>query len=87
MLFEDGVTALEQSEEKEQSDVKSNDNATGSIGVLPIIALVLGDQEVSMSQARANGGIKNVVLAHGGVRRRLWVAALHHTLKKDGHAV
>ena len=29
-------------------------------GVLPIIALVLGYQEVFMSQAKANGGIKNI---------------------------
>ena len=33
---------------------------------LPIIALVLGYQEVFMSQAKADGGIKNVLLVHGG---------------------
>ena len=35
-------------------------------GVLPIIALMFGYQEVFMSQATANGGVKNVVLVHGG---------------------
>jgi len=35
-------------------------------GVLPIIALVVGYQEVSMSQEQSSGGIKNVVLVHGG---------------------
>jgi hypothetical protein len=35
-------------------------------GFLPIIALVLGYQEVFMSQAKADGGIKNVLLVHGG---------------------
>jgi hypothetical protein len=33
---------------------------------LPIIALVLGYQDVFMSQAKADGGIKNVLLVHGG---------------------
>ena len=33
-----------------------------SFGFLPIIALVLGYQEVFMSQANSDGGIKNVLL-------------------------
>jgi hypothetical protein len=35
-------------------------------GFLPIIALVLGYQEEFMSQAKADGGIKNVLLVHRG---------------------
>ena len=56
-------------------------------GVLPIIALVLGYQEVSMSQARANGGIKNVVLVHGGFVDGSGWQGVYDTLKKDGYNV
>ena len=56
-------------------------------GVLPIIALVLGYQEVSMSQARANGGIKNVVLVHGGFVDGSGWQRVYDTLKKDGYTV
>ena len=54
-------------------------------GVLPIIALVLGYQEVSMSQAR--GGIKNVVLVHGGFVDGSGWQGVYDTLKKDGYTV
>jgi len=54
-------------------------------GVLPIIALVLGDQEVSMSQAE--GGIKNVVLVHGGFVDGSGWQGVYDTLKKDGYTV
>src|SRR2546427_11264140 len=56
-------------------------------GVLPIIALMLGYQEVSMSQAKANGGIKNVVLVHGGFVDGSGWQGVHDTLKKDGYTV
>ena len=55
--------------------------------VLPIIAVVLGSQEVSMSQARANGGIKNVVLVHGGFVDGSGWQRVYDTLKKDGYTV
>ena len=55
--------------------------------VLPIIALVLGYQEVSMSQARTNGGIKNVVLVHGGFVDGSGWQSVYDTLKKDGYTV
>src|SRR5437667_9652295 len=56
-------------------------------GVLPIIALVLGDQEVFMSQATADGGVKNVVLVHGGFVDGSGWQGVYETLKKDGYAV
>jgi pimeloyl-ACP methyl ester carboxylesterase len=56
-------------------------------GVLPIIALVLGYQEVSMSQAKANGGIKNVVLVHGKFVDGSGWQRVYDTLKKDGYTV
>ena len=56
-------------------------------GVLPIIALVLGYQEVSMSQARANGGVKNVVLEHGGFVDGSGWQRVYDTLKKNGYTV
>src|SRR5437667_5327463 len=56
-------------------------------GVLPIIALMLGSQEVSMSVTRANGGIKNVVLVHGGFVDGSGWQRVYETLKKDGYIV
>src|SRR5207244_8513814 len=56
-------------------------------GVLPIIALVLGSQQVSMSVTRANGGIKNVVLVHGGFVDGSGWQRVYETLKKDGYTV
>ena len=55
------------------------------LGVLPIIALVLGYQEVSMSQAKS--GIKNVVLVHGGFVDGSGWQGVYDTLKKDGYTV
>src|SRR5437867_7025655 len=56
-------------------------------GVLPIIALVLGYQEVFMSQATADGGVKNVVLVHGGFVDGSGWQGVYDTLKKDGYTV
>lgn len=56
-------------------------------GILPIIPLVLGNQEVSMSQARANTEIKNVVLVHGGFVDGSGWQGVYDTLKKDGYTV
>ena len=56
-------------------------------GLLPILALVIGYQEVRMSQATASGGVKNVVLVHGGfVDGSGWQGVYDH-LKKDGYNV
>jgi pimeloyl-ACP methyl ester carboxylesterase len=68
-----------------ESDVESNDNAAVVVGVLPIIALVLGYQEVSMSQEK--GGIKNVVLVHGGFVDGSGWQGVYDTLTKDGYTV
>ena len=54
-------------------------------GVLPIIALVFGYQEVSMSQAKS--GIKNVVLVHGGFVDGSGWQGVYDMLKKDGYTV
>src|SRR5438105_59638 len=56
-------------------------------GVLPIITLVLGYQEVCMSQATADGGVRNVVLVHGGFVDGSGWQGVYDTLKKDGYAV
>ena len=56
-------------------------------GVLPIIALVVGYQEVSMSQEKTSGGIKNVVLVHGGFVDGSGWQGVYDTLKKDGYTV
>jgi pimeloyl-ACP methyl ester carboxylesterase len=54
-------------------------------GLLPISALV-GYREVFM-QARATGGVKNVVLVHGGFVDGSGWQGVYDTLKKDGYAV
>src|SRR5881227_1324140 len=48
---------------------------------------MLGDQEVFMSQATADGGVKNVVLVHGGFVDGSGWQGVYDTLKKDGYAV
>ena len=55
--------------------------------VLPIIALVVGYQEVFMSDAKASGGVKNVVLVHGGFVDGSGWQGVYDTLKKDGYTV
>src|SRR5882672_8853909 len=56
-------------------------------GFLPIIALVLGYQEVFMSQAKADGGIRNVVLVYGGFVDGSGWQGVYDLLKKDGYNV
>src|SRR2546429_1528014 len=48
---------------------------------------VFGYQEVFMSQATADGGVKNVVLVHGGFVDGSGWQGVYETLKKDGYAV
>jgi pimeloyl-ACP methyl ester carboxylesterase len=59
----------------------------GLFGVLPIIALMIGYQEVFMSHVRADGDVKNVVLVHGGFVDGSGWQGVYDTLKKDGYAV
>ena len=56
-------------------------------GVLPIIALVFSFQEAAMSQARADGGVKNVVLVHGAFVDGSGWRGVYDALKRDGYAV
>src|SRR5215472_4582008 len=56
-------------------------------GVLPIVALTLGYQEVLVSKPKVNGGVKNVVLVHGGFVDGSGWQGVYDTLKKDGYAV
>ena len=57
------------------------------LGVMPIIMLVLGYGEVSMSQAGAVSGVKNVVLVHGGFVDGSGWQGVYNLLKKDGYNV
>ena len=66
---------------------KATKTRRGLFGVLPIIALMFGYQEVFMSQATANGGVKNVVLVHGGFVDGSGWQGVYDTLKKDGYTV
>src|SRR4051812_9421295 len=70
-----------------ESDVDSNEAAPSSVRYPADLALVLGSQEVSMSQAKANGGVKNVVLVHGGFVDGSGWQGVYDTLKKDGYTV
>ena len=67
--------------------VKATKARLAVFGVLPIIALVIGYQEVFMSQAKANGGVKNVVLVHGGFVDGSGWQGVYDLLKKDGYHV
>ena len=72
---------------RRESDVDSDSVRRAVFGVLPIIALVLGYQEVSMSQAKRMSGVKNVVLVHGGFVDGSGWQGVYDLLKKDGYNV
>jgi len=57
------------------------------LGLVPVMALVLGQGEVFMSQASAVEGIKNVVLVHGGFVDGSGWRGVYDLLKKDGYNV
>ena len=57
------------------------------LGVVPIIAVMLGYGEVCMSQTRATEGVKNVVLVHGGFVDGSGWQGVYDRLKKDGYNV
>jgi pimeloyl-ACP methyl ester carboxylesterase len=57
------------------------------LGLAPVIALMLGQGEVFMSQASAVEGIKNVVLVHGGFVDGSGWRGVYDLLKKDGYNV
>ena len=70
-----------------ESGVDSKRGAASVCGVVPIIAMVLGEGEVFMSQARAVEGVKNVVLVHGGFVDGSGWQGVYDLLKKDGYNV
>ena len=57
------------------------------LGLVPIIAMVLGYGEVFMSQARAVDGVRNVLLIHGGFVDGSGWQGVYDLLKKDGYNV
>jgi pimeloyl-ACP methyl ester carboxylesterase len=57
------------------------------LGIVPIIAVVLGYEEVYMSQGKAVEGVKNVVLVHGGFVDGSGWQGVYDLLRKDGYNV
>ncbi len=57
------------------------------LGVVPIIMVTIGYGEVSMSQANAAAGVKNVLLIHGGFVDGSGWQGVYDLLKKDGYHV
>ena len=54
---------------------------------LPVIAILLGVGEILMSQTSAPGGVKNVVLVHGGFVDGSGWQGVYRVLRKDGYTV
>ena len=57
------------------------------VGLMPVIALVLGHAEVAMSQTATVQGVKNVVLVHGGFVDGSGWKGVYDLLRKDGYNV
>jgi len=57
------------------------------IALVPLIAVALGHGEECMSQAKAVGGVKNVVLVHGGFVDGSGWQGVYDVLKNDGYNV
>ena len=57
------------------------------LGLVPIIMVMLGYGEVFMSQAKAAGGVKNILLVHGGFVDGSGWQGVYNVLKKDGYDV
>src|SRR4249919_2376242 len=66
---------------------KATDARRAYLGLVPIIAVVLGYGEVFMSQAKAVEGVKNVLLIHGGFVDGSGWQGVYDLLKKDGYNV
>jgi pimeloyl-ACP methyl ester carboxylesterase len=54
---------------------------------LPIVAIMLGVGGILLSQTKASGGVKNVVLVHGGFVDGSGWQGVYRALKKDGYTV
>ena len=57
------------------------------LGLVPIIVVMLGYGEVFMSGATAAGGVKNILLIHGGFVDGSGWQGVYDLLKKDGYHV
>src|SRR6266851_9025216 len=57
------------------------------ISSLAVVAIMLGVGEVVMAQTSASGGVRNVVLVHGGFVDGSGWQGVYNALKKDGYAV
>ena len=57
------------------------------LALVPIIMVMLGYGEVFMSEAKAAGGVKNILLIHGGFVDGSGWQAVYDLLKKDGYHV
>ena len=57
------------------------------LGLVPIIMVMLGYGEVFMSGAKAAGGVKNIILVHGGFVDGSGWQGVYDLLKKDGYHV
>src|SRR2546426_12766894 len=53
----------------------------------PIVAIMLGVGEILMSQTSASGGVRNIVLVHGGFVDGSGWQGVYKALKKDGYTV
>src|SRR2546426_2462876 len=53
----------------------------------PIVAIMLGVGEILMSQTSASGGVRNIVLVHGGFVDGSGWQGVYKILKKDGYTV
>lgn len=57
------------------------------LGLITVIALMIGFMEVPMLQAQASAHVKNVVLVHGGFVDGSGWQGVYKALKKDGYNV
>src|SRR4029079_2039240 len=57
------------------------------LGLVPIIMVMLGYREVFMSEAKAAGGVNNILLIHGGFVDGSGWQGVYDLLKKDGYHV
>ena len=58
-----------------------------TIRSLAIVAILLGVGKILMSQTSASGGVRNIVLVHGGFVDGSGWQDVYKALKKDGYTV
>ena len=57
------------------------------LGILPVVAVMLGFGNVLLSQTNTSGDVKNIVLVHGGFVDGSGWMGVYKALKKDGYTV